>query len=823
MRTVKLSLVLISACLWALPASGDSIASASSQNAPPLTEASSSPNAKSTEAPASNVEVMDSGWPREVAYGDVTLLIYQPQLETWQGNRLEALAAVAAKPKDAPAPSDYGVVWLTARTEVDKVNRQVTLDNLEFTHIEFPGPKEKAKEYADVLRSRAPDKTRVISLDRLEAALAASDAAEKVQSFDVKNDPPRILYSNVPALLVLIDGDPVLRPMEGLGLQRVINTRVLIVFDAQLDKFYLHLMDGWLEASALDAGWSVARNVSTDLKKAEKTAAASQQIDMLDGPPISEDGKTRQTLKDAARSATVPVIHVSFAPAELIQTAGAPQTTGIPGTGLLWVSNSANNLFVDPRTNSYYVLLSGRWFRSRSFDAPWEYVPGARLPEEFARIPADHPKASVLACVPGTAQAKEAVIANSIPQTAAIDRATTKLEVQYDGDPKFADVDGASLQYAVNSKTPVIRVSGETYYAVENAVWFVGPSPFGPWTVATTAPAVLYTVPPSSALHYVTYVRIYGYDDKVVYVGYTPGYYGTVVTTEHVVVYGTGWYYPPYIGGWWYGWPCTYGYGATTVWSTGGGWAIGFGVGYGWGWYHPYWGPWGWPGYVWAPVWGWGAWGGYASANIYGRWGAYNYAATKAAWANPWTGNYGAGARYGAYNPATGAVATGGRFINTNIYTGNTAAGRGGAAYNPETGRVIAGGAGYAGNIYTGEVTAGRGGLVYDTDTKTGMAIGKNNVYAGKNGDVYKYDRSSGSWYHRDNDSWNPVDPPRSAPTDTAGEARDRSKQTVAQGNTQNLQRERQARSQGEHRSQQYRSSSGNWSRGRAGGGGRRR
>jgi len=33
----------------------------------------------------------------------------------------------------------------------------------------------------------------------------------------------------------------------------------------------------------------------------------------------------------------------------------------------------------------------------------------------------------------------------------------------------------------------------------------------------------------------------------VVYAGYTPGYLGTEVCPDHVVVYGTGWNYPPYI------------------------------------------------------------------------------------------------------------------------------------------------------------------------------------------------------------------------------------------------------------------------------------
>ena len=98
---------------------------------------------------------------------------------------------------------------------------------------------------------------------------------------------------------------------------------------------------------------------------------------------------------------------------------------------------------------------------------------------------------------------------------------------------------------------------------VQNGVWFAGTSPFS-WSVATTVPAVIYTIPATSPMHYVTYVRVYGSTPTVVYVGYTPGYYGTVLSSDGVVVYGTGYvlpalhrpvlrYPPPYY---------TYGYGA---------------------------------------------------------------------------------------------------------------------------------------------------------------------------------------------------------------------------------------------------------------------
>jgi hypothetical protein len=90
---------------------------------------------------------------------------------------------------------------------------------------------------------------------------------------------------------------------------------------------------------------------------------------------------------------------------------------------------------------------------------------------------------------------------------------------------------------------------------------------------------VIYSIPPSSQVHYVTYVRVYSSTPSTVFVGYTPGYYGTVMSTDGVVVYGTGYPYPVYVGTYWYPPPYyTYGYGA----GFATGFFIGFAIGGGW-------------------------------------------------------------------------------------------------------------------------------------------------------------------------------------------------------------------------------------------------
>ena len=228
---------------------------------------------------------------------------------------------------------------------------------------------------------------------------------------------------------------------------------------------------------------------------------------------------------------------------------GQPAFAPIAGTTLTWASNTANDVFLDTASNTYYVLLSGRWYRSAALTGPWTYVASTNLPADFRQIPPRVPGRHRARPVAGTPQAQEAVITNSIPQTATVPaRERAQVHADIRRAPQLQPIAGTPLQYVVNSPTPIIQVDPATYYALQAGVWFYATALNGPWYVAPTVPAVIYTIPPTSPLHYVTYVRVYGSTAQVVYVGYTPGYLGTVVAPDGVVVYGTGYTYQPWVG-----------------------------------------------------------------------------------------------------------------------------------------------------------------------------------------------------------------------------------------------------------------------------------
>ena len=702
-------------------------------------------------------------WPRVTNVQGATISIYQPQLQNWTGNLLDAYSAVKIKTPGSDA-TNYGVIWFTARTEVDKVNRVVMLSDFSLTKLNFPTLPSNGEAYKAAFRGDMPW-TQSMPLDELETALSTTSVAERQQRVAVNNDPPRIIVSTRPAVLVSIDGRPVLRPAAG-GLQKVLNTRALILFDAPKNTYYLATMDGWTQSASLEGTWSLATDAPVGTLDAIKAAALkNNQNQVL--------GNDTQSLKEAYQDGEAPDVYVSMIPAELILTQGEPTFTPIPATDLSYVSNTAADIFRDSDTQRIYLLVGGRWFAAPSLqNGPWAYEPATRLPAGFAAIPSYSPKAAVLVSIPGTPPAREALIANQIPQTATISRSAAKLTVNYDGAPDFRPIEGTTMTYAVNSVTPVIALSG-SYYACQTGVWFMARSATGPWAVATSVPLDIYSIPPSSPLYYATYVRVYGYTPMAVYVGYTPGYYGTVLANDGVVVYGTGYVYPPFIGATtWVPTPYTYGVGAAFSWSAAAGWALGFGLGVAAGALSPWWGPvgyWGW-GAV-APAWGWDRYGGVASSNFYGHWGNAAYAGTRAAWANPYTGNIGAGSRGEFHNAVTGTTGVAGRGANFNAYTGNYEAGRRGAAYNPSTGVVAGGAHGVYGNAYTGQAGDVNRGFAYRPSTGNGFAYNGNNVYADHDGNIYRASPSSG-WQQRSDAGWRDASPDMRSSLDNQSFAR---------------------------------------------------
>ena len=651
-------------------------------------------------------------WPRIfTAESGAKLTLFQPQITDWVGfTRLDALVASEFQ-LSADATPIYGVIGISAKTVAEDETDNVVLTDITVTRVEFSTlDRAQLTKLSLGVGKLLPTGPLTVSQERLTASLA--DFKRFADVSGIKADPPPIFISEVPAILVQTEGKAVLSTVKGVpGLSFVVNTN-WDLFKVEADgTYYLRDGEGWLKSQSLEAGWARADAVS----------------DLISRLPEEESWKDAKAAipPKVFPDDVAPTVFYTDKPSELTIFEGVPILEPVKGTELEWVSNSTGAVFFSKSTKNWYTLLSGRWFSSSSLKGPWSFAT-PNLPEDFLNIPDDTPYYAVRAAIPGTSESIEARLMASIPKMARVSTdGSVKIEVSYSGDPKFEPVEGTSLSYAVNSNERVIKVL-EKYFVLKDGIWFVGDTPTGPFVVARAVAEEIYSIPPSSPVYNVTYVHAYESEPDAIWYGYTLGYLGAYLAWD-TLVWGSGWYYPPY-------WDDDY---------NGNDWPyypnpISYGVG---AFYNP----------------------------AHGTFGRYGYA-------------YGPnrGLAAGAvYNPKTGARIRGGVAVGPNGARGFV------AAFNPRTGNAIAARGGQ--NIYgswgkavvkhggefariSGGSTGNAGGLRWsNTNGNKGFIAGSKggDIYAGRDGNVYR--RDDGQWQKRTGDGWQPVQKPEGENLKAAG------------------------------------------------------
>ncbi|HMK39905.1 MAG TPA: hypothetical protein VK569_11220, partial [Bacteroidota bacterium] len=668
----------------------------------------------------------------------------------------------SAQKKGSEAPA-FGSVWFTATLDIDRDDRTAEIDEIHVDRVKFPNSTpEQEKNLSEFLEDEIPDLDLELSLDRILAAIDQSQFQMK-SAEALKNDPPKIIVMTQPAILITIDGNPQTRKIKDTELERVFNTTFPIVYDPDDKEYFFYGTSVWFTTEDLISGeWEYIKSPPSEVEDLFKEKPDNAKTK----PPADEKAASPEELKKAK-------IVVATVPAELIVCIGEPNLAPIAGDHLMYVTNTESDVFLDIDLQKYFLLLSGRWFSSPSLkDGPWSYVHPDSLPKVFAEIREQSPKGEVLSHVPGTPQAKEAFYDAQMPQTAAIQRSEAKLEVTYDGEPQFKPIEGTSMSYAVNTATQVLLIGGG-YYACDQGAWYVAPSAKGPWKISDTRPAQIDSIPPSSPMYNTKYVYVYESTPEVVYVGYTPAYTGCY-PYYGTVVYGTGFYYPPYVSPYYYyPHPVTYGvsvhYSPYTGWGVGMAWSVGFV----------------------AMSSGWAGYGhGYSHGYNAGFWAGY-HAGTRPG------GVYGPG----GYNP---------RPPNAGNRPGNRPSTQpaGKPSTQPANRAAAQPATRQSNNIYNRPENRSRNSASTQPANRQAptAAQGKaNNVYSDRNGDVYR--QTSDGWQQRQGNNWSNSKPQTNQQPSNANRSAQQS----------SLNRDAQARQRGAQRSQGYQGG------GMRGGGGRRR
>ena len=665
----------------------------------------------------------DPGWPRVFAKDGKKLTIYQPQVDDWAGyTNLHFHCAIAVD--GVTTDQQFGMLDVSAATVTDQATRTVAITPLK-TKVTFPNrPDSEVADLQAAVDQLAPlGRTTTLSLDRVVAYLDPATQPHQ-RAVDVNLNPPRIYYSPRSAVLVIFMGPPQFKPVVPgkPDLTFALNSNWDILYDKASQRYFLLDGNGWLTAP--------------DPLKGPWTAAGALPASFSSLPADQNWAEARKQIPGVAIQ-DVPAVFVSTQPAELIVTQGRPSYGAIPGTKLMRVANSDNVLFRDSADNSFYLLVAGRWFRASDLNGPWSAA-SKDLPADFAKIPNDDPAAFVKASVPGTREAKEAVLLASVPTTTTVNVATPSLKVSYSGAPQFQPIQGTTVQYAVNSPNSVFLVDGG-YYCCDQGVWFSGTAPNGPWAYCTSVPPAIYNIPPSSPVHNVTYVGVQSASPTSVTYQQTGGYNGEYVAPNDILMYGAG-------------------MGAATNADNSSYNNNAYGDG-GYGYSYPYY-----PAYN---SYGCGAlydhaYGGYYnSAVAYGPYGG----AGKAAAYNPATGTYSRSAyAYGpydsasakqAYNPYTHTYAQ-----SEHVNTPTGSASRGYVQHGDESayGASRTSAYGSAGAVKT---SSGASAAAYNTKEGQGAVVKtqSGNYYADKNGNVYMKD-ASGGWTSYNGHSWQSVNKP---------------------------------------------------------------
>jgi hypothetical protein len=656
----------------------------------------------------------DPGWPRQIVKPGGTLIIYQPQIDNWKD-----LSTITWRQAFQLTPTGgkqvVGAVSFNGTTSVDTATHMVLFYDINVSNTYFPSLSPASSAQMDQLfRTFVPPYVN-ISLDRVVAYVPKP---QDVKTVELNNAPPLIFVSCAPAILLGIDGQGVFADLPHTDLKSVVTTTWPLFQDKSNSQYYLLVNNIWLTAGELNGPWPRTMNVPRDFKKLPNSGKFAEVLKAIPPPQIANP--------------IIPGVFYATSPAEVILFDGQPTYTPISGTQLSFANNTDSPLFLYSPAQTYYYLAAGRWFSASSLDGPWSFA-SLSLPSDFANIPLTSPASAILASVPGTDEAKDAVLIAQIPTTMILNPTTAAAQarVSYSGPPEFAPITGTSLQYATNTVDKVIQV-GDVYYLCLQGVWFMSTTPNGPWTTATSVPQVIYTIPPSSPVYNVTYVTQTTTSNGNISASYTAGYLGAFVmgaAVGAVICSGTGYYYPPFIG---YP-PMGYPY------------------------YHPYATPYGY---------------GYSTPYYNSHTGAYGYSnttygaygkTTTAAQYNPYTGTYARGAStsnaYGrqsvgqAYNPYTGTYGA--------THQGSSPTAQWGQSYVQQGNKSAYTQHYSTANGSVGSIQGSQGGHGYATSSAFGNTYaGKNSsgdMYAGHDGNVYQSTGSGWQKYDNSTNSWNSV------------------------------------------------------------------
>ena len=508
-------------------------------------------------------------WPQQATVDGVTYVLYAPQFETLDPSR--ATARCAFSMADAGKSPTFGTFSFDARVDHDGPSGAIVLSGIEVQRATLADGRNAdaaATELQSMISGARFTANRAGVMRNMQVAKRHASTQARLS-----RDVPEIRVVQRRATLLLLDGAPVLRPVGDGSMGLAQNTASLLAFDRESRTWFTRLADGtWMHSAAFRGPYASGRTPTPDQRAAIESALPKRNERGDTAPP--GDGRTATATADGAGPRTAPDVIVSTRPLCLVSIDGSPRTVAV-ADGVRAVANAGCDLFTNDAQDRWWLLASGRWFTTADLMAgPWASVPVAELPEAFASIDPHGPWGNVLASVPGTPQAVNALYQQQIVHLATLERATAHGKVSFlGGTPRLRPIEGTSMRYATNASDPLVACDGR-WYLCQGGAWFVADAATGPWSPCDALPEAIGSIPPTCPVYPATFVEVAGSTPDTVTYAFTAGAMNSYVQ-DGTVVWGTGYATPgatdqgdvpstddvidptwgPYAG-----WPITYGY-----------------------------------------------------------------------------------------------------------------------------------------------------------------------------------------------------------------------------------------------------------------------
>ena len=346
--------------------------------------------------------------------------------------------------------------------------RLVSFSEFKIAESNFPTlPRDQLRTVVEEITASVPLDERVIALDRVLANIDTSQIIPKNVE-GVKADPPPIFFSKTPAVLVNIDGEPIWAPIPQNDLKSAVNTNWDLFEHGPTKTYYLRNDRIWLKATDVKGPWEPAGDLPESFKKLPDDDNWKEVKASLPGQKVERQPGAEGVRQPAAGGADPAARRAELPGASRARSRCCGSATPT-ATSSGWRSPA-------PSTSS------SRAAGSRRRTSP---VPGRsrrrRCRHDFKQIPLEHERSRVLASVPGTPQAAEAVLLAQIPQTARVSKTRAGARgrrIRADA-PEFQPIEKTTVQRAVNTDKDILKV-GDLYYMCFQGVWFMSKAPTGP-------------------------------------------------------------------------------------------------------------------------------------------------------------------------------------------------------------------------------------------------------------------------------------------------------------------------------------------------------